>query len=190
MHFAISRPLAIALTMAGLLAAPSAQAGPGGDEGHAHGADPAAAAGPTQPRFVAATELFELVGIVDGRQLRLYLDHSADNSPVVGAKLELKLGGTKIDVKPRADGEFEATLARPLEAGTIPVTATVLAGAQTDLLAAEINVRPQAAAEAPHGRSWKALAAWTAAGLAALSALAWLGRRAFGARSPRSGAAA
>ncbi|MDP1691801.1 MAG: hypothetical protein Q8L49_07615 [Burkholderiaceae bacterium] len=190
MHLTLSRPLAIVLTLAGLLAAPSAQAGPGGDEGHAHGNEPAAASGRTQPRFAATSELFELVGVVNGTQLTLYLDRSDDNSPVKGAKLELELGGARIDVKPGADGEFAATLAQPLKPGVTPVTATVTAGTDSDLLAGEINVHEPAPAEAPHARSWKELAGWTAAGLALLGALAWIARRFAGQRAGRIGAAA
>ena len=190
MHLTLSRPLAIILTLAGLLAAPSAQAGPGGDEGHAHGNEPAQAAGPTQPRFAATSELFELVGVVNGTQLTLYLDHSADNSPVKGAKLELELGGSKIEVKPRADGEFDASLAQPLKPGVTPVTATVTAGTETDLLAGEFNIAeaPQAAAAPAQG--WRRYAAWSAAGLGLLAALAWFAQRMRGRHAAGGGAAA
>ena len=118
------RPAALALATAALLAAPSVQA----DAGHDHGAAAPSAAGPGLPRFVATSDLFELVGVVDGTRLTLYLDHSADNSPVKGAKLELELGGTKVNAKPGGDGEFEASLAQPLKPGVTPVTATVSAG--------------------------------------------------------------
>lgn len=193
MHRTLSRPLAIVLTMAGLLAAPSAQAGPGGDEGHAHGNEPAAASGPTQPRFAATSDLFELVGVVNGTQLTLYLDRSDDNSPVKGAKLELELGGAKIAVKPIADGEYEATLAQALKPGVTPVTATVTAGTESDLLAGEITVAEPAQAEAAPAPGWRRYArwaGWTAAGLLLLGALAWFARRLMGQRAARAGAAA
>jgi hypothetical protein len=193
MHLALSRPLAIVLTMAGLLAAASAQAGPGGDEGHAHGNEPAAAAGPTQPRFAATSDLFELVGVVNGTQLALYLDRSDDNSPVKGAKLELELGGAKIAVKPIADGEYAATLAQPLKPGVTPVTATVTAGTESDLLAGEITVAEPTQAEAAPAPGWRRYArwaGWTAAGLLLLGALAWFARRLIGQRAARTGAAA
>ncbi len=193
MQLALSRPLAIVLTMAGLLAAPSAQAGPGGDEGHAHGDQPAAASGPTQPRFAATSDLFELVGVVNGTQLVLYLDRSDDNSPVKGAKLELELGGSKIAVKPIADGEYEATLAQPLKPGVTPVTATVTAGTESDLLAGEIAIAEPTQAEAAPAPAWRRYAGWTAAGLALLGllgALAWFARRLAGQRAARVGAAA
>ena len=139
MHPRLSRPLAIVLTMAGLLTVAIARAA---GEGHSHGDEQPNASSPGLPRFAATSDLFELVGVVNGTQLTLYLDRSDDNSPVKGAKLELELGGAKIDAKPSADGEFEATLAQPLKPGVTPVTATVMAGTENDLLAGEIAAPP------------------------------------------------
>ena len=67
-------------------------------EGHDHGDAPAAMVGPALPRFTAVSELFELVGVLDGTHLTLYLDRATDNSPVKDAKLELELGGVKVPV--------------------------------------------------------------------------------------------
>ncbi len=58
-------------------------------DGHDHGDAPPAASGPALPRFAAVSDLFELVGVLDGKRLTLYLDHAADNRPVKDAKLEL-----------------------------------------------------------------------------------------------------
>lgn len=70
MH-AIARPLAAGLLLGALwMATIPAQAG----EGHDHGEAPAAAAGSALPRFSAGSELFELVGVLNGKQLTLYLD--------------------------------------------------------------------------------------------------------------------
>ena len=107
MH-AIARPLAAGLLLGALwMATIPAQAG----EGHDHGEAPAAAAGSALPRFSAGSELFELVGVLNGKQLTLYLDHAASNAPVKDAKLELELGGRKLSPKAHGEGEFELTLA-------------------------------------------------------------------------------
>jgi hypothetical protein len=187
MHLALSKYLAIALTLASLCVAPIVQAG----AGHDHG-DKAAPQAPNaaQPRFAATSDLFELVGVVNGTQLTLYLDRASDNSPVKGATLELELDGTKIDVKPHAEGEFEATLSQPLKSGIVPVTVTVVAGQETDLLAGEIDLREPTLSVAPQARNWEKVAGWTAAGLALLAALGWLVRRASGRHAPRVGGAA
>ena len=86
-------------------------------EGHDHGEAPPAGAGSGQLRFAAVSETFELVGVLNGKRLTLYLDRADDNSPVKDAKLELELGSVKLDVKPRGEGEFEATLAQELKPG-------------------------------------------------------------------------
>lgn len=159
-----------------LNASPLALAGPG----HDHSDEPAAAGeGPGLPRFVATSELFELVGVVNGTKLTLYLDHSATNAPVKDAKVELEMGGTKVAVSPHAEGEFEATLAAALKPGVIPITATVSTAKDSDLLAGELDLHaegPAKAAAAP--MPWKTYVTWGAGGLAVL-AVVWMAIRRF-----------
>ena len=116
--------------------------------GHDHGEAPVAAAGTALPRFAATSDLFELVGVLDGQKIALYLDHAGDNSPVKDARLELDIAGTNVPVTRVAEGEFQATLAAPLAEGVSPVTATVAAGNETDLLAGEIDLHPAAHTDA------------------------------------------
>lgn len=143
--------------------------------GHDHGEAPAAAAGPAKPRFTATSEDYELVGVVNGKRITLYLDHAADNRPVKEATLELDLGGTKLAVQPHGEGEFEAMLAKELQPGVTSVTATVVAGQQSDLLAGELDIHADTPnAGAAHGARWKTLGSWGAAGLLLLGALAGL----------------
>ncbi|ENO87891.1 hypothetical protein [Thauera linaloolentis] len=153
----------MAAALAGL-AAPAA-AGPG----HDHGDAPAALAGPALPRFAAASELFELVGVIDGRHLTVYLDRFADNSPVHGATLELDIGGTPVPLEARADGTFEAMLAEPPAPGVLPVTVMVLAGDEADLLAGELDVHDDTDAHAQEpAADMTRYAGWLVAGLLAL----------------------
>ncbi|MBX9831853.1 MAG: hypothetical protein K2X78_02265 [Burkholderiaceae bacterium] len=160
------------------------------DAGHDHGEAPATAAGPAMPRFAATSDLFELVGVLDGQKLALYLDHAGDNSPVKEVQLELDIGGTPVPVTRVADGEFQAALAAPLAEGVSPVTATVVAGADTDLLAGEIDVHSAAHAHAePSGRRNALVAGAVAAVLAAL-ALVWGLRRGRAGHPQRLGGAA
>jgi hypothetical protein len=188
MHLALPRTSAIALTvlaLVGLCAAPALRA----DAGHDHGDAASKVSQPGVPRFSAASDLFELVGVLNGRQLTLYLDRSADNSPVKGAKLVLDIGGAEIVTRARADGEFEATLPQPLKPGVTAVTATVVAGPQTDLLLGEFMIPDELRAEAPPARRWQQVTGWTAAAILLFTALAWLGRRAWGRRAARVGGA-
>lgn len=141
-------------------------------EGHDHGDEaPAGAAGPALPRFAAVSEAFELVGIVNGKHLAIYLGRFEDNSPVPDAKLELEVGGKKVPVAVHAPGEYEATLPEELKPGVTPVTVMLELKGETDLLAGEIDIHEQEEhAEAPVGR-WLPYAGGTAAVLAALAAV-------------------
>ena len=84
-----------------------------------------------------------------------------------------------------AEGEFQATPAAPLAEGVSPVTATVAAGTDTDLLAGEIDLHPAAhtdAAPAGLARRTALIAGAVAAVLLALVA-AWGLRRGRAARA-------
>ena len=143
-------------------------------EGH----DDAPAAAPTEaaPRFALASELFELVGVVNGHTLALYLDRADDNRPVPGAQLELDLAGQRLAVTPVGEGEYRAELAVPLADGSVPVTATVVAGDDTDLLAGALDWHAPAAAAAPGGSPRMRWLAGAAGALAALGAALWAWR--------------
>lgn len=182
----LKRPLAALHFAAALFAANPAWAG----EGHDHGVAPAAT-GTALPRFVAVSETFELVGVLNGTQLTLYLDRFADNAPVKGATLELDVAGVKVVTQPGAEGEFTAALTAAPKPGVLPVTATVIAGVETDLLAGELDVHEAFPAEAAvHRRSWQAGAGWAIGGLVTLIVLVWAGRKLMAHRTVRTGSVA
>lgn len=160
-------------------------------EGHDHGDAAPAAAGTALPRFAAVSETFELVGVLDGRQLTLYLDRYADNSPVRGAKIELEIGGAKFNAQAHGDDAYEVLLKEAPKPGVLPVVATVTTGAAVDLLAGELDLHEAAhAEEAIHEHPWKTYAGWAVGGLAALAVLALVGRRLMAARRSHAGGAA
>ncbi len=149
------------------------------DAGHDHGAPvPADAAGAGPIRFSAVSETFELVGVLNGTRLTLYLDRADDNSPVKNARLELELGGVKLDVKSLGEGEFGATLAQELKAGVTAVAASVVAGQESDLLAADLTIRATAPSVDSAGRlPWRKYGGWAVGVLLALALLAGGWRR-------------
>lgn len=153
-----------------LVGAPPAWAGPG----HEHGDEAAKSAGPSLPRFAASSELFELVGVLEGRRLTLYLDHAPSNAPVTTAELELEIGAAKLSGTLQADGTLRLELPAAPEPGLIPVTATVRTAEEADLLATELDLH--AAAEAAHTRPLPAWSLIPAAGGLALLAV-WVWRR-------------
>ena len=89
-----------------------------------------------------------------------------------------------------AEGEFQAALAAPLAEGVSPVTATVVAGTETDLLAGEIDVHAAAHAHAePAGRR-NTLVVGAVAVLLLVLAAAWGLRRSRAMRAQPMGGAA
>lgn len=193
-----STPLLAAIgVIAALLLSPPARAG----DGHAHGDAAPAATGAALPRFAAVSDAFELVGVLKGRHVTVYLDRSADNAPVTGAQIELEIGGAKLTVAPHEDA-YEGLLAAEPTPGVLPITATVTAGQEVDLLAGELDLHEAApGAEADHAPTWPTWPTWpawpawqayaggAAAATAVIGVLALLGRRSAAARQRRTGAA-
>jgi hypothetical protein len=179
-------------TLAALLVATVFVAAPAwAGEGHDHGDAAPAAVGQALPRFSAVSETFELVGVLSGKQITLYLDRFADNSPVRGAQIELEIGGAKFKAEKLGDDEYEVVMPEAPEPGVLPVTATVTAGNEADLLVGELDIHEEVHAdEAAHTHSWTEYAGWAAGGVAVLALLLWGGRRLMGARSARAGGAA
>lgn len=169
-----------------LLLPPLARAG----DGHDHGDAAPAATGPALPRFAAVSELFELVGVLNGKQITLYLDRAADNAPVTDAQIELEIAGTKVKAEKHED-VYEVVLAAAPKAGVLPITATVTAGQEVDLLAGELDIHEDGpAVEAAHVHSWKEYASWAAAALAGLIVVILVARRIATSRQRRFGAVA
>jgi len=160
------------------LAACTAPALAGDEHGHGHDGAPAAA-GTALPRFAIASDAFELVGVVDGRRIDLYLDHFADGSPVGDARLELELDGRSVPVSAHGAGQFEGRLETALAPGVLSVAATVVAGTTSDLLAGELDLHDDAHADAaaPGAPGPLRHAAWLAAGGGGLLLFAALRRR-------------
>lgn len=152
----------------------AAFAGPG----HDHGPEAVALPGATSPRFSAVSEAFELVGVLEGRTLLVYLDRFADNRPVPGATVEIDLGGAKVALEPAGDGIYRGTLPAGLPSGVIAVSATVRIGGEADLLAGELDLH-----EDPRlshgGLHWHDLLPWVMGAFALLGIAggAWRRRR-------------
>ncbi len=148
-------------------------------EGHDHGEAKPAASGPAQPRFSAQSDLFDAVGILSKDELVLYVDRAGSNEPVLNASIELESTGVK------AIGKFEATLGEYhfdskafAKDGAYPITLTIRAGQDNDLLTADLDVHRNAATDptAPSPR-WAAWIAWVVGGLVLLALVFVAGRR-------------
>ncbi len=161
-------------------------------DGHDHGDAAPTASGSALPRFTATSETFELVGVLDGKLVTLYLDRFSDNAPVRGALIELDIAGAKFKAQASkvqsGDDTYQVTLKDAPKPGVLAITATVTAGSEVDLLAGEFDMHETAHDEEPtHARSWTELVIWAAAGLAALATLVFGGRHLVSARQARAG---
>lgn len=136
-------------------------------EGHDHGDETPAASAPivAAPRFATASDVFELVGALEGRRIVLWLDRAADTAPVTGATLELDLGQGARVARPLGDA-YVVELDAPPAPGRLAIAVTVTAGTEADLLAAELEV--------PAGTPAASAPASTAVSTAA-DAIGWIG---------------
>lgn len=109
-----------------------AVAGPG----HDHDAGQASnSTGAALPRFYAESDLYEVVGVFDGKLIRLYLDHFLSNKPVKAAQVNIDLDGQKIELKEAPGNVYEGPLAKNLEGDLVPVTITINDGDVSDIIA-------------------------------------------------------
>ena len=149
-------------------------------DGHDHGNSPAATGGAASPRVEAVSDHFELVGIVEGGVMTLYLDRAETNEPVTRAAIDVEFalaqGTQAAKAEPQADGTYllrTALLERP---GQYALTFGVTAGAEADVLAGNLDI---ADPEAGHDHSGERRWSWLALGMAviALVAVVLLARR-------------
>lgn len=180
--------LCAAILIAGSLAA---QAG----EGHDHGEAPAAAAGKSLPVVTAVSESFELVGRLHHDELSILIDRAATTEPVLNATLTIDVDGRSIVAPFHADhGDYSlsdpAALAKLHQVGSKPLTFTLVAANDSDLLTGELDVHDEQPGVAEHLHGWKEYALWAGAGLAGLALLSLLVRRIRASRNPRLGGVA
>ena len=112
-----------------------AWAGPGHDHSDAA---PTGTTSARTPRVTSHSDLFELVALVNNGELVIYLDRYASNEPVTGATIAVESGSAKGAATAHPDGTYRFTLPPTGQSGTLPISFTVAAGQDTDLLAADL----------------------------------------------------
>src|SRR3990167_6446417 len=110
-----------------------------GDEDHGDALHPVAVTS-VAPRFEARSELFELVGVLHGEELVLYLDHAENNQPIANAVIEIESGAFKGKAVAAVQAEFRLPAAELSQPGTHALTITVETDTDIDLLAAQFDV--------------------------------------------------
>ena len=129
------------------------------------------------PVAVAESEAFEVVGRLEDEGFVFYIDRADSNAPVLGATLEVESAGKAAKATFRAErGDYliaDAEWLKPLrQPGEYPLAMTLVAGADSDLLSADLDVF--AAPEAAHD-GWRPgrAGAWLAVALLIGAALVW-----------------
>jgi uncharacterized membrane protein len=144
---------------------------------HAHGGDdhehPAAAAvtAPMAPRASAQSEDFELLLVLEGRTLLLYLDQFASNEAVPHAILELSmLKNFKATAKEISAGIYSIALPDGMlvQPGKYPLEVSVQVGDSGDILTSTLELPAMSAAESDVHAQGFFSAWWLMAGALAL----------------------
>jgi hypothetical protein len=128
--------LASIVFMLGLLTASPAILAHGDED---HGDKPHPVATSLAPRFEARSDLFELVGVLHGEQLVITLDRADDNAPITVAEIEIETEGFKGTLTPGSAGDFRIKAPALAKSGKFPLTLTVTAGDEVDLLTANFE---------------------------------------------------
>jgi len=112
-------------------------------EGHDHGEQQPVSAG-ALPRGEADSDAFEIVAIVRGENLEIYLDRFATNEPVTGATLEVESPNGPVKAAAGADGTYRVAAPWLAKNGRADLIFTVTAGDTTDILPLTIQSAPGA----------------------------------------------
>ena len=135
-------------------------------EGHDHGEAPRAAPMPGSPRVVATSERYQLVGIVEGEVLVVYLDRADDNAPVTSATIEVSLDGQpfKAELQEKS-ATYEVTAPLLRNAGSYEVLVTLVEGSAQDLLVGTLTIPATSAQASTQGRNLSSAVAEAMEGL-------------------------
>lgn len=115
-------------------------------EGHDHGAPPAPVATSGSPRIALHSDAYELVGILRGNRLTLFLDRYAGNAPVTGAGLVVTIGaGADIAATPTPEGTYVVASDQFTGSGPFELVFAITHSEGDDLLIGTLE-RPAAAA--------------------------------------------
>ena len=80
------------------------------------------------PRLESRSENFELVGVVRGDRLVVFMDRYASNDPVTDATIEINAQGATVPAQPQSDGTFLVTAPWLSQPGTVDLVFVVTAG--------------------------------------------------------------
>jgi membrane fusion protein, heavy metal efflux system len=109
-------------------------------EGHDLEAIAAPGASRSQPRLATDSETYELVAVLEGRRLVIYLDRFEDNSPVTDAHITVSLNDETAAAEPVPDGTYSVVSKLFERGGLVEVVFDIKAAAGDDLLIGKLSL--------------------------------------------------
>ena len=124
-------------------------------EGHDHGA-PTNAVATSLPRIAVQSDLYQLVGILEGGRLTLYLDRFSDNAPVTTGRIAVTVDGEATTTETDPAGTFVVTSNRFAGNGSVELVFDISAADGDDLLIGTLALRSSVGNAAAGPASWPA----------------------------------
>src|SRR5262245_60862011 len=131
-------------------------------ESHEHAPPTSGASTGGRPRLATKSEAYELVAILDGERLTIYLDRAEDNAPVANATISVAIDGESVAAEPGPEGTYVLTSSR-FAGPRVELVFDIRAPEVDDLLIGNLllanDAAPQGkpAATSWYGRAWSAL---------------------------------
>ncbi len=116
-------------------------------EGHDHGGPPVAEVTTSNPRVAVQSDAYELVGILRGGRLGVYLDRFATNEPVTDAKLAVTVAGDEeVAAEKAADDTYTVASPKFTGEGPLELIFAISAPGGDDLLIGTLQLPAKSAA--------------------------------------------
>jgi cobalt-zinc-cadmium efflux system membrane fusion protein len=135
------------LVLAALLCTPASHAV--AHEGHDLAPSTVAPGAPGHPRLVASSESYELVAILDGERLTVYLDQFGDNAPVTDATMTVTIDDESTVAEAVADGTYAVVSKRFGGRGLAELVFDIRRPGADDLLIGKMSLGNAAATDDP-----------------------------------------
>jgi hypothetical protein len=118
-------------------------------EGHDLAPSSMAPNAPGHPRLAASSEVYELVAILEGERLTIYLDRFDDNAPVTDAAITVTIDDETVVADAAADGSYAVASKRFGSSGLVELVFDVRRPGADDLLIGKMSLRNAASAGDP-----------------------------------------
>jgi cobalt-zinc-cadmium efflux system membrane fusion protein len=115
---------------------------------------------PRSPRLATRSESYELVAVLEGERLAIYLDRFEDNSPVTDANVTVTVNEEQVVALPSGDGSYTVVSKRFSGRGLVELVFDIKAKEADDLLIGKLTLAGAAPSESfsnalPwYGRAW------------------------------------